>query len=106
MATSCLYVLDKAKAFRGEGLRRPLTEIFGMYEKYKVGHVGPAELGRYIRYSPNRRVVLAAAIETCADALKDNVSELQIWTNIISICSELLQLSGKIFTCSFSVHTR
>lgn len=89
-------MLDKAKAFRGQGLRRPLTDIFGMYENYKASHIEPAELGRYIRCSPNRRVVLAAAIETCADALKDNVSELQIWTNIISVCSELLQLAGKI----------
>lgn len=67
-----------------------------MYEKYKAGRITPAELGRYIRYSPNRRVELATAIDTCADALRDKPSELLIWTDIISICSEILQLSGKI----------
>lgn len=96
MSTKSWYVLSTKAIPQRYGLSKNIQILFQSYDHYKMGSIDAAELGRLVRTSPNRRTSLAATISKCAMILKKDQEEVKTCVDIIEMCTEILEIAGKL----------
>lgn len=102
LSSKSYYVLETKAVFPRYKLPEEMRLVFEKYDHYKLGAVDSVELGRLMRFSSNCRAAVATTINLCAAILKKDSQELTTCIDIIEICTEVLQVTGKFL---HSIHT-
>lgn len=98
MSSKSFYSLTTKSVFHKYDLPKVMKLVFQKYDDYKMGSIDGVELGRLIRSSISCRAAVATTINLCTAAIKKDAQQLKTCIDIIEICTEVLQITGKPFT--------